>query len=618
VKAGVPAAFINAALSPSQQETVLQRAEEGRYKLIYVAPERLSAPRFLRLMERSEVSFIAVDEAHCVSQWGHDFRSAYLEIKAFIDRLPKRPPVGAYTATATAEVREDIEHLLGLRSPETFISGFDRPNLYFEVRHPKGKFNELLKILDHHKEDSGIIYCATRKLVEEVCSRLTLMGVAATRYHAGLGDKERNTNQDDFLFDRKPVMVATNAFGMGIDKSNVSYVVHYNMPKNIESYYQEAGRAGRDGEKADCILLFEKRDIMINRYFIDHGFEQEGQDPVFREQILENEKKQLNRMVDYCTSSQCLRKMILSYFGEETEERCEYCGNCAAEFVTEDRTDDGYKILSCVDETHQRFGVNLIADILKGSRNKHIRELRLMNLPSYASLSDLRVADIREAVNHLIDNDYLYLTDDEYPIVGITEKGRDVLEGECGISVVKREEKEEEPSISLATYEKAKDETEELYELLRQKRKELAQKESVPAYVIFSNATLHDMSVKKPQNDSEFLEISGVGQVKYQRYGHYFLNVIREFFGEAPLARDEYSITDEADVLPAETELPCEEDVTEPEPIVPAWSEEDDGKLMIFLIDDVGIEIMAAYFGKTPDEIFQRLKDLGMIRKPVM
>lgn len=626
VKAGVPAAFINAALTPAQQEVVLQRAEEGRYKLIYVAPERLAVPRFLRLTERLEVSFVAVDEAHCVSQWGHDFRSAYLSIKEFIDRLPNRPPVGAYTATATEEVRSDIIGLLGLKDPDVFITGFDRPNLYFDVRHPKGKFNELLRILETRKRESGIIYCATRKLVEEVSARLSLMGFSATRYHAGLGDKERKTNQDDFLFDRKPIMVATNAFGMGIDKSNVSFVVHYNMPKNLESYYQEAGRAGRDGEKADCILLFEKRDIMINRYFIEHGYDNEGQDPALREQIIENEKKQLNRMVDYCTSDRCLRKMILSYFGEPSSERCENCGNCESEFVVEDQTDDGFKILSCVDETHQRFGVNLIADILKGSRSKRIRELKLTHLPSYSMLSELRVADIREAIHDLIDNDYLYMTDDEYPVVGITEKGRDVLEGECSVSIRKRDEKEVEPSAAVSAFEQVMDETEALYELLRQKRNELAQRESVPAYVIFSNATLHDMSQKKPRNDSEFLEVSGVGQVKFQRYGNFFLNVIREHLGEAPLESvDEYVIFDEDDEEYREhiTFFPEKEPLYGKdesggniEYIDPEWSDEDDGKLLIFLDDGMGIESMAEYFEKSPDEIFQRLKDLGMIRKP--
>ncbi len=634
IEVGIAAAYINASLTPSQTETVLQRAAEGRYKLIYVAPERLSAPRFLRLCEESEISLVAVDEAHCVSQWGHDFRSAYLNIADFIRGLPRRPRLGAFTATATREVREDICNLLGLENPRVFVSGFDRPNLYFDVRRPQSKFNELLHILKAHPNESGIVYCATRKTVEEVTARLVQMGYDVTRYHAGLSDRERKVNQDDFLFDRKPLMVATNAFGMGIDKSNVSLVIHYNMPKNIESYYQEAGRAGRDGEPAECILLYEKKDIVINRYFIDHSFENNAQDSMTRQQIRENEMKQLNEMIHYCTSDQCLRKAILCYFGENLNNSCGNCGNCCNDFVVEDQTDDGFKILTCVEEIHQRFGVTMVADILKGSRNKRVRDLNLSLLSSYGMMSDQKTAEIKKKIHALIDHEYLFITDDEYPVVGLTEKGRDVLEGEAKVEIRKREEPfgdtlEEEAEMNLAPPDH-----DDLYEMLRRKRNELAEEEGVPAYVIFSNATLRDMSRKQPRTVSALLNVSGVGKVKQQRYGAFFLEVIGRYLGEASLddrlsdaaaAENSFAVVDEPFSFEEDVSFPSEpppkreaEDLLDLEWIDSDWSDEDDGKLLIFLGDDWNIEEMAEYFRKSPNEIFQRLKNLGMIRKPLL
>ena len=634
IKTGIPAAYINATLTPSQTKTVLQRAREGRYKLIYAAPERLSSPDFLRLCDCVKVSLVAVDEAHCVSQWGHDFRSAYLGISDFIRRLPERPLMAAFTATATKEVREDIRRLLGMDDPKVFVSGFDRPNLYFDVRHPHGKFSELLRILNAHSNESGIIYCATRKTVEEVTARLCAMGYEATRYHAGLSDRERKKNQDDFLFDRSPIMVATNAFGMGIDKSNVSFVVHYNMPKNIESYYQEAGRAGRDGEPAECVLLYEKKDIVINRFFIEHGSENNALDPAVRGEIRENELKQLNEMIRYCTSDQCLRKMILRYFGEAAEEHCGSCANCCRDFIVEDRTDDDFLILACVDEVHQHFGVTMVADILKGSRNKRIRELNLTLLSSYGRMSDRKTADIKRAVNKLVDHDYLFLTDDEYPVIGLTEKGRDVLEGEARVEIRTRaDEIADARAAETTAIEQSTLPRDELYEQLRQKRNELAEEENVPAYVIFSNATLKDMSRKQPCTPGELLSVSGVGKVKQQRYGAVFLEVIRRFRGEALsdetvgegaeddgclCGREESSFGEEPPfpLEPPPVQWVKDEDGAYWEISDTDWSDEDDGKLLIFLGDDRPIEEMAEYFQKTPNEIFERLKELGMIRKP--
>lgn len=605
VKAGVPAAFVNSTLSPAQLEIVFQRIAEGRYKLIYVAPERLTVPRFLRALERISVSFVAVDEAHCVSQWGHDFRSAYLTIRDFIGGLSQRPLLGAFTATATEEVRDDIEVLLGLKEPRIFVSGFDRPNLFFDVRRPQGKFNELLRILQERSGKSGIVYCATRKLVEEVCSRLSLMGYEATRYHAGLSDSERRKNQDDFLFDRKPLMVATNAFGMGIDKSNVSFVVHYNMPKNIESYYQEAGRAGRDGEPADCILLYEKRDIVINRYFIDHENGNDVSDEATRKRIHENEIKQLNDMVRFCTSDQCLRRMILSYFGEKMAEDCGNCGNCKSDFVVQDQTADGYWVLSCVQETEQRYGVGLIADILKGSKSKRIRQLGLERISAYGLLSSLRIADIKEVIDDLISNDYLYGTDDEYPVIGLTEKGRAVLDEEASITIRKREETE---SVGLPISETSADENEDLYELLRQKRNEMATAENVPAYVIFSNATLRDMSRKKPTSKEELLSVSGIGQVKMERYGDCFVEAIRRYLNGDAIGAEDLFADDERQFPDTEN---SGSDFGSDD-----WSEAEDEALLTLLGEGRGIEAMASYFNKAADEVFQRLKELGMVRMP--
>lgn len=634
IKSGIPAAYINATLTPSQTKTVLQRGREGRYKLLYVAPERLSSPDFLNLCHSVNVSLVAVDEAHCVSQWGHDFRSAYLAIADFIRELPHRPFMAAFTATATEEVRRDIHRLLDLNHPAVFVSGFDRPNLYFDVRHPKGKFSELLVILRNHPKESGIVYCATRKTVEEVTARLCQMDYEATRYHAGLSDRERKANQDDFLFDRKSIMVATNAFGMGIDKSNVSFVVHYNMPKNIESYYQEAGRAGRDGEPAECVLLYEKKDIVINRYFIEHGADHNGLDETTRRKIRENELKQLNEMIHYCCSNQCLRKMILNYFGETSDESCGNCANCCHDFIVEDRTDDDFLILTCVDEVHQRFGMTIVVDILKGSRSKRLRELNLTQIFSYGMMSQRKAAEIKSSIQDLINQEYLFVTDDLYPVLGVTEKGRDVLEGEARIEIRKRDDDTDDHREKDASILKAAPlPQDELYEALRQKRNELAEDEGVPAYVIFSNATLRDMSRKQPRTKEDLLMVSGVGKVKRQRYGSAFLSVICRFCEESQ-AQDEVSADRADEIALTETsrlphsfeekprlsaELSERQRGKEPfngETKFSDWNDEDDGKLLIFLSADWSLDAIADYFQKTPNAIFQRLKDLGMIRKP--
>ena len=355
VQQGVSAAYLNRSLTESQYAKALKNAANGRYKIIYVAPERLESVSFMNMCRAVKISMVAVDEAHCVSQWGQDFRPGYLNIRKFITKLHYRPVIGAFTATATEEVKADIIRLLGLNNPIAVTTGFDRPNLYFSVLRPKSKPNELLKLLKERRGKSGIVYCSTRKKVEEVCDMLNARGVSATRYHAGLEDTERIKNQDDFVYDRKQVMVATNAFGMGIDKSNVGFVIHYNMPKNLESYYQEAGRAGRDGTEADCILLYSKSDVMTCRYFIENIEYNPDltaeQNAAFRQK----EEERLKYMTFYCTTSDCLRGFMLRYFGDDYKTSCGKCSNCLTEFDTEDVTVEAQKILSCIIKTGQHY-----------------------------------------------------------------------------------------------------------------------------------------------------------------------------------------------------------------------------------------------------------------------
>lgn len=364
VQSGVAAAYINSSLTHAQYLKVLQNTESGKYKIIYVAPERLCAPAFLGICRNLNISMVAVDEAHCVSQWGQDFRPSYLKIPDFIDALNSRPVVGAFTATATGAVRDDIKTLLRLVSPLVVTTGFDRPNLFFSVMQPKNKSIELMKLIKERKNESGIVYCSTRKAVEEVCELLQKNGFAATRYHAGLDENECRRNQDDFVYDRAAIMVATNAFGMGIDKSNVSFVIHYNMPKNMESYYQEAGRAGRDSRSADCILLYSAKDVRTNQFLINNSEPNPDLTEDEQEEVRRRDRERLKQMTFYCTTHKCLRKFILEYFGDKGPERCEKCSNCLSNHENTDITVDAQKIMSCVARTGQRYGKKVICDVL--------------------------------------------------------------------------------------------------------------------------------------------------------------------------------------------------------------------------------------------------------------
>lgn len=532
VQSGIKAAYLNSSLSAGQYSEVLNRAANGEYQILYAAPERLMTGDFLSLTKQIKISMVSVDEAHCISQWGQDFRPSYLKIVEFVEQLPNRPVISAFTATATLEVREDIIGILRLQDPFAIATGFDRKNLFFGVEKPGNKFSALLKIIKKHENKSGIIYCSTRKAVETVFHKLVESGYPATYYHAGLDTKERQKNQEDFLYDRKPFMVATNAFGMGIDKSNVSFVVHYNMPQNIESYYQEAGRAGRDGEPADCILLYSGQDVRTNRFLIENS---ENMNADFTEEMrLAVKQKDLERlkfMTYYCNTDDCLREYILKYFGESAANYCGNCSNCMTAFETADVTLEAQKILSCVFRIAQRnksFGKTMILDILFGKKNERIVSLGLDSLSTFGILSDTAIHKARRILDYLVQNEYLSASDDEYPVLGLTERSREILYDKQKIEMkFPREAAPDRRKGTLPPGYSGLDK--ELFSLLRNLRAQYAANAHVPAYVIFTDATLREMCQRLPRTPEELLEISGVGNAKLKRYGDAFLEVIKEY-----------------------------------------------------------------------------------------
>lgn len=528
LQAGVPAAYINSSLTRRQSQTALELAAEGKYKIIYVAPERLESEDFLSFAQRAVISLVSVDEAHCVSQWGQDFRPSYLKIPEFLDALPARPPVGAFTATATELVRKDIVKILRLDSPEEVVTGFDRPNLYFGVQRPQDKYLAALSLVKKYEGKSGILYCSTRKNVEQVCDWLNRDGVSASRYHAGLSDLERRENQDAFLYDRARVMVATNAFGMGIDKSNVSFVIHYNMPKNLESYYQEAGRAGRDGEPADCVLLYSGQDVVTARYLIENGRNEEV-DEETAARVLRQDLARLSAMAGYCSATGCLRQYILRYFGEPSSGECGNCSGCLGDFQEVDCTVDAQKILSCVKRMGERYGAKLVTDVLRGSKGE--RPLQFSQLSTYGIMRETSQNTIRDEISFLAENGYLQLEGDEYPILKLGKRSSQVLfQGQRLMRRVRREELST-GKASPSSRERG-EENPRLLERLKSVRAKLARIQGVPAYIIFSDASLHDMCALLPKNEAEFLEVSGVGQVKLERYGEKFLQEIHGFLEE--------------------------------------------------------------------------------------
>lgn len=524
VQSGVPAAYINSSLSYPQFLRVLSNTEHGKYKIIYVAPERLLTDGFLDTCKKIKISMVAVDEAHCVSQWGQDFRPSYLKIVSFIKSLENRPIVGAFTATATNDVKEDIKKILRLENPFEITTGFDRPNLFFGVIKSSSKDEKLIDLIRERGDRSGIVYCATRKNVESVCELLCDNGFSATRYHAGLDEYERRKNQEDFVFDRKNIMVATNAFGMGIDKSNVTYVIHYNMPKNIESYYQEAGRAGRDGGEADCILLYSPKDVRLNRFMIENS---EGNDELTieeNEQIRERDFERLKHMTFYSTTNDCLRGFILRYFGGDKKAYCGKCSNCLSVHKLVDVTIDAQKIMSCIARTGQRYGKAVICDVLKGSKSEKILKAELNNQSTYGIMKEVTTRHIFGTIDFLAEKEYIS-ADNETEALKLLPKSRDVLFGRERLVMKKVENSEK----VVKTHRPEVPVNADLLDALKALRKSIASKKSVPAYVIFSDATLIDMCKKCPETPDEMLEVSGVGRTKLEKFGKEFLEVIAKF-----------------------------------------------------------------------------------------
>lgn len=510
---GIGAAYINSSLSQSEIFSIFSELQGGNIKILYIAPERLESIEFGGLIRNINISQIAVDEAHCVSQWGHDFRTSYRYIANFINSLPSRPIITAFTATATKEVREDIVRFIELDNPGIFVSGFDRKNLKINSLIVGDRFEYILSYILENKEQSGIIYASTRKEVDNIYEKLNKQGISVTRYHAGLTDEERKSNQEDFVYDRTGIIVATNAFGMGIDKSNVRYVIHYNMPRNIESYYQEIGRAGRDGEDSECILLFSPQDIITQKYLIETSIQSPDRKI--------NEYKKLQNMIDFVHFNGCLRKYILNYFGEETAyDECGNCSNCIVEGELVDKTVDAQKVLSCIHRMKRDFGVNMIADVLRGSTQQKVMQYKFNELSTYGIVKNYTKEELARFINTLIAHGYISLKEGEYPTVVLNSNSIKVLKGEEKV-VLKEKIKVRKVSTNN-----------DLFEELRALRKEIAAKEGVPPYYIFADNTLKEMSIRYPVTEEQILDISGVGESKLQKYGDIFIDKIKNYVYE--------------------------------------------------------------------------------------
>ena len=536
--AGIHAAFINSSLTENQISKALYLAASGRYKIIYVAPERLENYEFLEFARNVEISMVTVDEAHCISQWGQDFRPSYLKIVEFIKNLPKRPIVSAFTATATEEVKNDILCTLSLEDPEVVITGFDRKNLYYSVENIRRKDEFIMEYIEKHPTESGIIYCATRKNVDNLFELLFKRGVPVTRSHAGLTNETRKKNQDDFIYDRTPVIIATNAFGMGIDKSNVRYVIHYNMPQSMENYYQEAGRAGRDGENSQCILLFSLQDVMIDRMLLDNkDFSDVDEEDEYL--IRQRDIRRLQTMEGYCKTTGCLRNYILEYFGEKTSGPCDNCGNCHREYHEVDMTAEAKWVVNCVAETRGRYGLTIVLGTLMGAKRARLRELRTDQYKSYGALSGHSEAELRTLISQMTEMGYLYQTQEKYSVLKL---GNITPLKDENIRVIMRTYEEKEPDkkkkIQKTVRKRSTDALTsagyDLFEILRKLRLEIAKEESMPPYIIFSDKTLIDMCVKKPSDEEEMLNVSGVGANKLKKYGQRFLEEIQKFCTERP------------------------------------------------------------------------------------
>lgn len=513
VQNGISATYINSSISITEANQRIQLAKQGHYKLLYVAPERLDSMEFVDQLIDMKIPMIAIDEAHCISQWGHDFRPSYLHIHRILDYLPEKPLVLALTATATPQVREDICNTLGINQENTIMTTFERENLSFSVIKGQDRNAYLADYIRQNQKESGIIYAATRKVVDQLYEDLGKAGVSVSKYHAGMSDHDRNEQQELFLRDEISVMVATSAFGMGIDKSNIRYVIHYQLPKNMESYYQEAGRAGRDGLDSECILLYSSQDVQVQRFLIDQST---------GESRFSNELEKLQNMTDYCHTEQCLQSFILQYFGEEPKEDCGRCGNCTDDRESIDVTRESQMVLSCMIRTNQRFGKQMIAQVLTGSKNKKVIEFNFHTLPTYGLLSNRSVKEVSEFIEFLISDELIAVEHGTYPTLKVTEKGKEALLGK--VNVLRKERVETRQIVQ----------DHPLFEVLREVRKEIAQGEGVPPFVIFSDQTLKDMCAKMPQSDSELLTVKGIGEHKLVKYGSHFLQAVQHFIEDNP------------------------------------------------------------------------------------
>ena len=563
---GLPAAFINTTQTPDEQAMVFAQAAAGQIKLLYVAPERLETGRFRDFAARTPISLIAVDEAHCVSQWGQDFRSSYLGIGDFIAGLPQRPPVGAFTATATERVRRDIVGLLGLRNPAVTVTGFDRPNLYFDVVKLETKYKAawVARYVADHPDESGIVYCATRKTTEALADTLNQMGHPAVAYHGGMSPDAREAAQRDFITDKVPVVVATNAFGMGIDKSNVRYVIHHNLPESIEAYYQEAGRAGRDGEPSRCTLLWNESDIVTRRRLLDNDYENERLTPEEQEIVRQSKRRLLDGMVGYCRTTDCLHRYMTRYFGQELSPnagsaagediaadssqsgRCGACSNCESTFETIDVTRVAQAISRCVHDVGQRVGSGKIVKILRGSRAQDLAWLNPERMPTFGMLKDVNEARVRDVLSQMATDGYLSIAEGRMPIVMFGARAAETAAPDFHYEIKRVERKSAAagsgrsggvadtadsanvPGDALGSYIPDDDE-ESLFQKLRELRRTIAQEIGKPPYIVFSDKTLRDMARIKPVTNAQFLAVNGVGQHKLDLYGQRFMQAIASF-----------------------------------------------------------------------------------------